>query len=187
MRIEKTKLDGVMIIEPDVFPDERGWFLETFQEERYREILGLSSDEHFVQDNLNYSKKGVVRGLHFQAPPMAQGKLVSVLSGRALDVALDIRFGSPTFGQHIMVELTADNHRQLYITRGFAHGFVVLENKTLFSYKCTNLYSCEHERGILWNDPALGIAWNVKKPLLSEKDQAYPLFNTLAREFTYNG
>lgn len=184
MNIEKTNLEGVIIVTPDVYTDERGCFMETFSEERYREMLGLSSDEHFIQDNLSVSKKGVLRGLHYQAPPMAQGKLVSVLRGRVLDVAVDIRTGSPTYGQHVTIELSGENHRQLWIPRGFAHGFVVLEDDTLFSYKCTNLYSKEHDRGVLWNDPALGIDWGTKMPIISEKDQKHPLLSEIVREFS---
>ncbi len=184
MNIEKTNLEGVIIVTPDVYTDERGFFMETFSEERYREALGLAPDERFVQDNLNASKRGVLRGLHYQAPPMAQGKLVSVLRGRVLDVAVDIRTGSPTYGQHVTIELSGENHRQLWIPRGFAHGFVVLEDDTLFSYKCTNLYSKEHDRGVLWNDPALGIDWGTKMPIISEKDQKHPLLSEIVREFS---
>jgi dTDP-4-dehydrorhamnose 3,5-epimerase len=181
MRREKTILDGVVIIEPDVFHDERGFFMETFQEKRYQEMLGIS--ESFVQDNLSVSKKGVLRGLHYQAPPMGQAKLVQVLRGKALDVALDVRFGSKTFGQHVAVELSKENHRQLFIPEGFAHGFVALEDDTLFQYKCTNVYSKEHERSILWNDPALGIEWKAENPIVSEKDQKHPLFADIAKEY----
>ena len=159
--------------------------MEVFREERYQEALGLSADQHFVQDNFSISKKGALRGLHYQAPPFAQGKLVSVLRGRVLDVAVDIRFGSPTYGKHVMVELSSENHRQLWIPEGFAHGFVVLEDDTFFLYKCTNTYSKEHERGILWNDPALGIDWSVATPIVSEKDQKYPVLTDIAKEFQY--
>jgi dTDP-4-dehydrorhamnose 3,5-epimerase len=149
MNVIKTALDGAMIIEPDVFADERGFFMETFEEKRYQEVLGIA--ERCVQDNLSMSKKGVLRGLHYQIPPFGQGKLVSVLSGKVLDVVVDIRSGSPTFGKHIAVELSEENHKQLFIPAGFAHGFVVLSDTALFSYKCTNVYSKEHDRGILWN------------------------------------
>lgn len=185
MKIEKTILEGALIIEPDVFSDERGFFMETFEEERYRAALGLSADERFVQDNLSLSKQGVLRGLHYQAPPFAQGKLVSVLSGRVLDVAVDIRVGSPTYGQHVTVELSGENHRQLWIPRGFAHGFVVLEDDTLFSYKCTNVYSKEHDRGALWNDPALGIEWGIAAPIVSDKDQKHPVLADIEKEFVF--
>lgn len=185
MKIEKTILEGALIIEPDVFPDARGFFMETFEERRYTEALGLSLEERFVQDNLNVSKKGVLRGLHYQAPPFAQGKLVQVVRGRVLDVAVDIRSGSPTFGQHVMVELSAENHKQFWIPRGFAHGFLVLEDETIFTYKCTNVYSKEHDRGILWSDPALGIKWDMETPIVSEKDQKHPVLEDIAREFEF--
>lgn len=170
-----------MIIEPDVFRDERGFFVETFQEKRYQEALGTSV--RFVQDNFSVSKKGVLRGLHYQAPPMGQAKLVQVLRGKALDVVVDIRNGSPTYGQHMAVELSGENHRQLFIPEGFAHGFVALEDDTLFQYKCTNVYSKERERSILWNDPALGIDWGVENPIVSEKDQKHPLFADLEKDY----
>lgn len=185
MKIEKTILEGVLIIEPDVFPDARGFFMETFEEKRYAAALQLPSEEYFVQDNLNVSKKGVLRGLHYQAPPFAQGKLVSVLRGRVLDVAVDIRSGSPTFGQHVMVELTAENHKQFWIPRGFAHGFLVLEDETIFTYKCTNVYSKEHDRGVLWNDPSLGITWGEATPIISEKDQKHPVLAGIQNEFVF--
>ncbi len=185
MKIEKTAIDGVLVIEPDVYADERGSFSELFQEERYQEILGLPTSEHFVQDNFSISRKGTVRGLHYQAPPFGQGKLVSVLRGRVLDVAVDIRFGSPTFGQHVAVELSGENHKQLWIPRGFAHGFVVLEEDTFFFYKCTGVYSKEYERGILWNDEALGIEWGGVVPIVSEKDRGLPLLEAIAQEFVF--
>ncbi len=183
MQIETTAIPGLLIITPDVYGDERGWFMEAFQEVRYQETLGL--DVHFVQDNLSQSKRGVLRGLHYQAPPFVQGKLVSVVRGRVLDVAVDIRFGSPTFGQHVAVELSADNHRQFWIPPGFAHGFVALEDETLFAYKCTNAYSKEHDRGVRYDDPALGIAWGVAAPIVSAKDQAHPLLKDIDQEFTF--
>jgi len=181
MKVEKTLLDGVMIIEPDVFTDERGYFFEGFQEKRYQEVLG--STERFVQDNVSLSQKGVLRGLHYQAPPFAMGKLVQALKGRVLDVAVDIRSGSPTYGQYVTVELSADNHKQLWIPAGYAHGFLALEDDTLFTYKCTNVYSREHDRGILWNDPSLGIDWGNDVPMVSEKDQKHPLFADIEQEF----
>lgn len=142
MNIEKTNLEGVLIVTPDVYTDERGMFMETFLAERYREMLGLAPDEYFVQDNLSVSKKGVLRGLHYQAPPMAQGKLVMVTRGRVLDVAVDIRAGSPTYGQHVAVELSADNHRQLWIPRGFAHG---LSRSRMTPSLPTSVPTCIHE------------------------------------------
>lgn len=185
MNVVKTALEGVLLIEPDVYADERGFFMETFQEKRYREVLGITPDEKFVQDNLNASKRGVLRGLHYQAPPFTQGKLVQVIRGSVLDVAVDIRSGSPTYGQHVMVELSGENHRQLWVPQGFAHGFVVLEDDTFFSYKCTNVYSKEHDRGVLWNDPALAIDWGMETPIVSEKDQKHPLLADIAQEFVY--
>ncbi|MEK9151179.1 MAG: dTDP-4-dehydrorhamnose 3,5-epimerase [Patescibacteria group bacterium] len=184
MNVIKTALDGVMIIEPDVFADERGFFMEAFEEKRYQRALGLS--EHFVQDNLSLSKKGVLRGLHYQAPPYGQGKLISVLSGSVLDVAVDIRHGSPTFGQHTTIELSGENHRQLFVSAGFAHGFVVLSDSALFAYKCTNVYSQEHDRSILWNDPALGIDWGIADPIVSEKDQRHPLLADIPQEYHFS-
>ncbi len=185
MKVEKTPLDGVMIIEPDIFSDDRGSFRELFQEKRYQEMLGLSEEVHFVQDNFSVSKKGALRGLHYQAPPFGQGKLVSVLRGRVLDVAVDIRFGSPTFGKHVAVELSGENHRQLWIPTGFAHGFLVLEDDTFFIYKCTSIYSKEHDRGIFWNDPSLGIDWGNNAPIVSEKDQRHPLFGNIEKGFVF--
>ena len=184
MQIETVAIPGLLILTPDIYTDERGWFMESFQAKRYQEILG--SDIQFVQDNLSQSKKGVLRGLHYQAPPFAQGKLVSVMRGRVLDVAVDIRFGSPTFGAHVVVELSAENRKQLWIPVGFAHGFVSLEEGTLFSYKCTNVYSREHDRGVLWNDPSLGIEWGIDDPVVSTKDKQHPLLKDIPQEFTFN-
>lgn len=172
MQVERFDIEGLLLITPDVFHDDRGYFLETFEERRYQEAIGFS--EHFVQDNLSFSKKGVLRGLHYQAPPFGQGKLVSVLSGKVLDVAVDIRFGSPTFGKYVSVELSEENHRQFFVPVGFVHGFVTLSESALFAYKCTNVYSQEHDRGIIWNDPEIGIDWGVDKPIISEKDRSLP-------------
>jgi dTDP-4-dehydrorhamnose 3,5-epimerase len=183
MDVEKTNIHGLCIIVPDVFADERGFFVETYHRDRYREA-GVEAD--FVQDNLSCSGKGVLRGLHYQAPPFAQGKLVTVLSGCALDVAVDIRFGSPTFGKYVAVELSEKNHRQFWIPAGFAHGFIALEDDTLFAYKCTNVYSKAHDRGLLWNDPAIGIDWRIDAPLISEKDSRQPALRDLAEEFLYD-
>lgn len=183
MQVEKTTLDSVVIIVPDVFTDERGSFMESFQEERYQEVLG--TDIHFVQDNVSFSKKNVLRGLHYQAPPFGQGKLVQVLSGAVLDVVVDIRFGSPTFGVHVAVELSEENHKQLFIPDGFAHGFAVLSDGALFSYKCTNVYSKEHDRGIVWNDSTLGIKWGVENPIVSSKDRGHPVFADIPNEYIF--
>lgn len=183
MNITQTVIPDVLLLEPQVFGDERGFFMETYQRERYRQA-GIPSE--FAQDNLSRSKKGTLRGLHYQAPDRAQGKLVQVLEGAVLDVAVDIRFGSPTFGQHVAVELSAENHRQLWVPPGFAHGFLVLSPSALFSYKCTEIYSPEHDRGIRYDDPTLGIAWPaVGELLVSEKDRKQPRFADIAREFEY--
>lgn len=174
MNIIKTPIEGLVIIEPQVFKDARGYFVETYNEERYR-AAGI--DAVFVQDNQSCSAYGVVRGLHFQRPPYTQAKLVSCLEGRVLDVAVDIRVGSPTYGQSFAVELSGDNHRQFFIPRGFAHGFSVLSEKAVFAYKCDNLYHPEAEGGILLSDPDLAIEWQVEpeKRILSDKDKRHPL------------
>lgn len=183
MKVEKTILDGVLIIEPDVFADDRGYFFESFSLKKYQEA-GIPA-EQFVQDNASKSRKGVVRGLHYQAPPFAQGKLVQVLRGRVLDVALDIRSGSPTYGQHVMVELSEENHRQLWLPAGFAHAFMTLEDDTIFTYKTTNPYNKESDRGIRFDDPALGIAWPAADVIVSEKDAALPLLADIVQEFVF--
>ncbi len=186
MKIEKTILEGAVIVEPDVFSDDRGFFIETFQEARYQELLG--ADAHFVQDNLSCSKKGVLRGLHYQAPPFEQGKLVQVLRGRVLDVAVDIRTGSSTYGKHVTVELSAENKKQFFIPAGFAHGFMALEDDTVFLYKCTNVYSKEHDRGMRWNDPAIGITWPAiegAEPIVSSKDAEAPLLTDADKCFVF--
>jgi dTDP-4-dehydrorhamnose 3,5-epimerase len=180
MEIRKTALAGLLIVQPKVFSDERGFFVETYNYKRYVEE-GIA--ESFVQDNLSCSKKGVLRGLHYQLPPFAQGKLVSVVRGKVVDVAVDIRLQSPTFGKYVMVELSAENKRQFWIPAGFAHGFIALEDDTLFSYKCTNVYSPEHDRGIRWNDPDLAIEWPVEHPIVSPKDQEQPLLADSTKEF----
>jgi dTDP-4-dehydrorhamnose 3,5-epimerase len=170
MNVLPTALPGVLIIEPRVFGDARGFFMETWHADRYAEA-GIPS--RFVQDNCSRSGRGILRGLHFQEPK-GQGKLVHVLNGAVLDVAVDVRVGSPHFGQAVAVELSADNRRQLWIPPGFAHGFCVLSESADFLYKCTELYAPEHDRGIAWNDPDLGIDWPVKDPKLSAKDSALP-------------
>jgi dTDP-4-dehydrorhamnose 3,5-epimerase len=168
VKVTETKLSGVLLIEPDVYGDNRGYFLETWNAARYREY-GLP--EKFVQDNLSFSRRGVLRGLHFQNPN-PQGKLVYVIQGEVFDVAVDIRLGSPTFGQWVGVTLSSDNKRQLYIPEGFAHGFCVLSDTALFAYKCTDFYNPRAEGGIIWNDPDIGIAWPVSEPIISDKDKA---------------
>ena len=174
MNVTETEIDGVKIVEPDVFGDARGWFCEQYNQARYK-AAGI--DVYFVQDNESFSRKGVVRGLHWQAAPHTQAKLVRVIRGAVWDVAVDIRKGSPTFGKHVAVTLTAENRKQFFIPRGFAHGFIVLEDDTLFSYKCDNLYCAAADRGMRFDDPALGIEWpQVDVELkLSEKDRRHPL------------
>lgn len=170
MNIIPTVLDGVWIIEPKVFGDPRGYFFESWNRKKYEEA-GICCN--FVQDNESCSRKGVLRGLHYQMPPYTQAKLVRVIHGTVLDVAVDIRKGSPTFGKHVAVELSGENKRQLFVPRGFAHGFVVLSEEAVFAYKCDNTYAPTHERGIACNDPALAIDWKLpeEKWLLSDKDR----------------
>lgn len=178
MKVHGTDLDGVVLIEPRVFGDERGWFLETWREERYAEH-GIGPK--FVQSNASQSRAGVLRGLHYQWPE-PQGKLVWVSAGRVLDVAVDIRHGSPTFGKWTGVELSADNHRQLWIPEGFAHGFQVLSDTATFHYLCTRPYQAEFDAGIAWNDPAIGVDWTIDPPELSEKDTRAPRLADVPRE-----
>ena len=182
MEIIKTSIEGLLIIKPDVFKDERGYFFETYNKERFaREGLMMN----FVQDNESKSSKGVLRGLHFQKPPYAQGKLVRVVKGSVMDVAVDIRKGSPTYGRWESVVLTEDNKLQFWIPEGFAHGFVTLEDDTIFNYKCTNIYNKESEGSILWNDPDINIDWNIENPILSEKDKTSPLFKDFKSPFIF--
>lgn len=180
MEIIKTPIEGLLIIEPRVFNDARGYFIETYNEQRYREA-GI--DTVFVQDNQSCSSYGVVRGLHFQKPPYSQAKLVTCTLGRVLDVAVDLRPDSPTYGQHFAVELSEENHRQFFIPRGFAHGFSVLSEKAVFAYKCDNLYHPEAEGGILLGDPDLAIDWLIpeNERIISEKDTKHPTFNEYTR------
>jgi len=182
MKVTQTKIPGLLIIEPDVFRDERGYFFESFNQKRYQKA-GLL--EEFVQDNQSQSQKNTLRGLHYQVGENAQGKLVRVIHGRIRDVAVDIRFGSPTFGMHEAVELSSDNFLQLWIPKGFAHGFSAFEENTIVEYKCTGFYSSQNERGILYNDPDLSIDWKVKNPLVSEKDRNNSLFKDIAKDFFY--
>ena len=177
MNFIRTNIPDVIIIEPTVHGDHRGYFVETFRADKLETFLGYKLN--FGQDNESKSSKGVLRGLHYQLAPHAQTKLVRVISGRVLDVAVDIRRNSPTFGQHVAVELTADNKRQLLVPRGFAHGFVVLEDDTIFAYKVDNYYSPECDRGIAFNDPALNIDWILKTEelKLSAKDTTQPKLN----------
>jgi len=182
MEIIKTPIKDLVVIKPRVFSDARGFFFETYNEERYREA-GIT--QQFVQDNISKSSYGVVRGLHFQKPPYSQAKLVQVIEGAVLDVAIDLRSDSATYGQWHAVELTAENHLQFLIPRGFAHGFAVLSETAIFTYKCDNLYHPESEGGIIYNDPTLNIDWGipVDKALISEKDTKHPLFKDLEKIF----
>ena len=175
MEVIKTAIEGLLIIEPTVFGDSRGYFFESYNKQRFNEATGLDID--FVQDNQSKSCYGVLRGLHFQKPPYAQSKLVRCVRGKVLDVAVDIRKSSPTFGKYVAVELTEDNHRQLFIPHGFAHGFVVLSEEAIFQYKCDNFYHKESEGAIAWNDPEINIDWTIPfdDVMLSDKDKVNPL------------
>jgi len=174
MNIIKTEVEGVMILEPKVFGDDRGYFTETFRQDIFEEAVGHNVD--FIQDNESKSSYGVLRGLHYQLPPFSQSKLVRVINGSVIDVAVDIREGSPTFGKHVAVELSGENKRQLFVPRGFAHGFVVTSETAVFAYKVDNYYAPEYDRGVVYNDPSIGISWgvDVEKLLLSEKDMKQP-------------
>lgn len=184
MNFIRTEIPDVIIIEPKVHGDNRGYFVETFRQDKLEDFLGFKVN--FCQDNESKSSRGVLRGLHYQLHPAAQTKLVRVIQGKVLDVAVDIRKGSPTFGHHVAVELTSENKRQLFVPRGFAHGFVVLEDDTVFAYKVDNYYSPENDRGIAFNDKELGIDWGMtdKELKLSDKDTKQPLFND-AEHFDY--
>ena len=185
MEVIKTAIEGVVIIEPRLFNDQRGYFFESFSQREFDEKV---RPVHFVQDNESKSSYGVLRGLHFQKPPFAQSKLVRVIKGAVLDVAVDIRKGSPTFGQHVAVELTEDNHRQFFIPRGFAHGFSVLSEEVIFQYKCDNFYAPQAEGAIAWNDPALAIDWRLpeEKVILSDKDKHHPPLRATDWLFDYS-
>ncbi len=183
MEFIKTNFDEVFIIKPKVFPDDRGYFFESFSE-RYFNEQGLFLN--FVQDNISYSKKGTIRGLHYQVGEYAQGKLCQVISGSVLDVAVDVRFGSPTFGEHITAELSDENHNLIWIPPGFAHGFSVLSETAVFHYKCTAFYSKTDERAILFNDPDLNIDWKVDAKNISEKDLKGKSFKEIDKDFLYS-
>ena len=185
MKVVKTDIEGVLIIEPDVFGDCRGYFMESFSQRKFSEQV---ADVTFVQDNESKSSYGVVRGLHFQKPPHTQSKLVRVVSGKVLDVAVDIRKGSPTFGKHVAVELSGDNHRQIFIPKGFAHGFAVLSDEAVFQYKCDAFYAPESEGAIAWDDPEIGIDWRIPqdKVILSAKDRNHSLLKDADWLFDYN-
>lgn len=185
MEAIKTDIDGVFIIEPRVFNDARGYFFESYSE---RDFNAQVREIHFVQDNESKSSYGVMRGLHFQRPPFTQSKLVRCVKGAVLDVAVDIRKGSPTYGQHVAVELTEDNHRQFFVPRGFAHGFAVLSEEAVFQYKCDNFYHPEADGGISILDTSLGIDWRIPtdKAILSEKDTKHPLLADFDSPFDIN-
>ena len=180
MEIIETKIKDLLIIKPDVFLDERGYFFESYNKQRFLEH-GL--DMTFVQDNESQSMSGVLRGLHFQRPPYAQGKLVRVVKGAVMDVAVDLRKDSTTYGQWESVVLTGDNKLMFWIPEGFAHGFLCLEDHSVFTYKCTNVYNKASEGSILWNDPDLNIQWGIANPILSEKDKVSPLFHEFITPF----
>lgn len=184
MEIIETDIAGVVILEPRLFRDARGYFFESFSQRVFEERVCRTK---FVQDNESRSSYGVLRGLHFQKPPHAQSKLVRVISGAVLDVAVDIRRGSPTFGRHVAVELSGENHRQLFIPRGFAHGFAVLSEEVVFQYKCDNYYAPQSEGALAWNDPALGIDWRIPAGdvLLSDKDKKHPSLEEAPELFDY--
>ncbi|WP_455614044.1 dTDP-4-dehydrorhamnose 3,5-epimerase [Bacteroides congonensis] len=185
MEVIKTAIEGVVILEPHLFKDGRGYFFESFSQREFDEKV---RKVNFVQDNESKSSYGVLRGLHFQKPPYTQSKLVRVIKGAVLDVAVDIRKGSPTFGQHVAVELTEENHLQFFISRGFAHGFSVLTDEVIFQYKCDNFYAPQNEGAIAWNDPALNIDWKIPagKVILSEKDKYHPLLADITWLFNFN-
>ena len=189
MDIKKTAIDGVLIIEPKVFGDNRGYFFESFSQREFDEKVApiLGNRVIFVQDNESKSSYGVMRGLHFQYPPFTQSKLVRCVKGSVLDVAVDIRKGSPTYGQHVAVELTEDNHRQFFIPKGFAHGFAVLSETAVFQYKCDEFYHPEADGGISILDDSLGVDWRIptNKAILSEKDTKHPLLKDFNSPFIY--
>ena len=182
MKVTKTPIEGLLILEPRVFEDERGYFFEAFNNTRYEEA-GIN--QQFVQDNISKSTYGTIRGLHYQVGDYAQGKLCQVLTGRVLDYAVDIRFGSPTFGMHFSLELSEKNKKQFWLPAGFAHGFSVLSNEAVFHYKCTNYYNKESERSIIYNDPDLNIDWSVPNPILSVKDLLGKKLNEIEEDFHY--
>lgn len=186
IEVKKTDIEGVLIIEPKVFGDARGYFLESFNAKEFAEKTGLNIN--FVQDNESMSSYGVMRGLHFQRPPFTQSKLVRCVKGAVLDVAVDIRKGSPTYGKHVAVELTEDNHRQFFVPRGFAHGFAVLSETAVFQYKCDNFYAPQADGGISILDESLGIDWKIPtdKALLSEKDTKHALLKDFDSPFDIN-
>ena len=184
MTFSQTTISGLFVIEPQVFSDDRGFFLESYNQKLFADN-GINVT--FVQDNHSRSSKNVLRGLHFQRPPFAQDKLIRVVSGEVFDVAVDVRPGSPTFGKFESVVLSADNHQMFFIPTGFAHGFCVLSKTADFLYKCTNFYSKESEGGVLWNDPNINIPWPIETPILSSKDQSWPLLKDLSPALSREG
>ena len=182
MKVTETDLKGVLIIEPAVFGDDRGYFFESYSRKKFQDY-GVNYD--FVQDNISKSKKDTVRGLHYQVGENAQGKLCEVVLGSVLDVAVDIRFGSPTFGKHVICELSDKNHNLIWIPPGFAHGFCVTSEEAIFHYKCTSFYSPKDERAILFSDKDLNIQWGISNPLVSEKDMNAKAFKDIEKDFTY--
>ena len=182
MEFQTTPIEGLIVVQPIVYKDSRGYFFESYNAKRFKEN-GITDD--FVQDNQSCSSKGVVRGLHFQMPPFAQSKLVRVISGAALDVAVDIRVGSPTYGKYFSVLLTGENQRQFYLPVGFAHGFAALEDNTVFAYKCGNFYNKESERSIIFNDPDIGVDWQTETLLISDKDKIGVPFREFQSPFYY--
>ena len=183
MRFEQFEIPDLKLIHPAVFEDPRGYFFESYNHSRFIEA-GIN--DHFVQDNQSLSQSGVLRGLHFQTGDFSQSKLVRVIKGAVLDVAVDIRAGSPTYGKHLAVELNEHNKTMLYVPVGFAHGFLTLTDDTIFSYKCGNVYNKASEMGIMWNDPELNIDWKIENPLLSEKDQVNLNFKDFQSPFRFN-
>jgi len=186
VKFTRAEISDIIIIESNIYKDDRGYFIESFRTDKLEDFLGYKID--FCQDNESKSNKGVLRGLHYQLPPFAQTKLVRVIKGKVLDIAVDIRKGSPTFGKYVTVELSGENKKQLLIPRGFAHGFVVLEDDTIFSYKVDNYYAPEHDRGILYSDKELSIDWKLPKNtlLLSSKDIKQPTLNQVDELFDYD-
>jgi dTDP-4-dehydrorhamnose 3,5-epimerase len=179
MQVEKTTLQDLLIITPKVFKDDRGYFMESYNHRLWNELLKTD----FVQDNESLSQKGVLRGLHFQKPPFAQAKLVRVIKGSVLDVAVDLRRSSPTYGQHYKIILSAENKKQFFIPQGFAHGFLCLEDETIFAYKCSAYYHSPSEGIIAWNDKTININWGIENPIISERDTQAPNFNTFKTAF----
>lgn len=182
MKVEKVNIDGLLVIEPKIFNDDRGYFFESFNSEKYSFITDKYT---FVQDNISKSKYGTIRGLHYQIGDSAQGKLIAVLVGKVIDVAVDVRFGSPTFGKYFQIELSDENKKQFWIPPGFAHGFSVLSEEVIFTYKCTALYNKASERSIVYNDSDLNIDWKVSKEIVSEKDLEAKGFSEIEKDFIY--